>query len=349
MIRAQNAFVFVVALVFAGNVFLSARAQEPAVYVCPMHPEVQAKVAGKCPKCNMALVVGSPSGSAEEFYACPMHPDIMAAKAGTCPKCFMSLVRMAPPEVGEYDLRLETKPAAPKPGEKVRLRFQIFHPKTGEQVKEFNILHDMPFHLFVLSQDLESFEHIHPTKQPDGSFIIETTLPKPGYFKIFSDFFPAGGTPQVIQRSLATAGYGGDLSAGEAKLTPDRELVKAVAGLRCELKFDPAEPVAGKPAVLKYNLTDERTGRPVTDLEPYLGALGHTLILSEDASDYLHSHPVEMVAEGVARDKVTGGPEVAFDTFFPRPGHYRIWSQFQRRGRVITVSFTVFVSRLKSS
>ena len=91
---------------------------------------------------------------------------------------------MAPPEVGEYDLRLRDQTGRPQAQREMHLRFQIFHPKTGEQVKEFNILHDMPFHLFVLSQGLESFEHIHPTKQPDGSFVIETALPKPGYFRV---------------------------------------------------------------------------------------------------------------------------------------------------------------------
>jgi hypothetical protein len=198
-----------------------------------------------------------------------------------------------------------------------------------------------------VSQDLESFEHIHPTKLPDGTFVIETVLPRPGYYKIFSDFFPVGGTPQVIQRSLVTAGYSGDLSESQAHLTPDQTLMKTVDGLRAELRFDPAEPISGKPAMLKYHLLDEKSGQPVTDLEPYLGALGHTLILSEDATDYLHSHPVEMLPAGGSREQVSGGPEVAFDTFFPHPGHYRLWSQFQRRGKVITVSFTIYVSRLK--
>jgi hypothetical protein len=31
----------------------------------------------------------------------------------------------------------------------------------------------------------------------------------------------------------------------------------------------------------------------VTDLQPYLGAFGHALILSEDMRDYVHSHPFE--------------------------------------------------------
>ena len=49
----------------------------------------------------------------------------------------------------------------------------------------------------------------------------------------------------------------------------------------------------------------------------------------------------------VDRSKLTGGPDVTFETFFPRPGSYRIWSQFQRSGRLMTVSFSVAVPRLR--
>lgn len=41
------------------------------------------------------------------------------------------------------------------------------------------------------------------------------------------------------------------------------------------------------------------------------------------------------------------GPEVVFNTFFPRPDRYRLWSQFKRRGQVFTVSFTVEATSLK--
>jgi len=325
-------------------------AQEPIVYICPMHPDVNSKLPGQCHKCNMKLVA-SKAGAGADFYMCPMHPDVAANQATTCPKCNMKLVKSAPPETDEYIVRIKTNPAPPKAGEKARFQFTIFHPVTEKQVKDFNILHDMPFHLFVVSQDFEVFQHIHPDKQPDGSFTIETDLPKAGYYKIFCDFFPAGGMPQVAHLNLVTAGYNGDLISSQARLKPDKpvdgKLVKTVEGTRFELKLDPVEPVAGKPAELHYHLVDEKNGEPVKDLKPYLGAWGHTLILSEDATDYLHSHPTEMIPEDVDRTKLESKPDVVFDTFFPHPGNYRIWSQFQRGNMIITVPFTIYVPRLK--
>jgi predicted RNA-binding Zn-ribbon protein involved in translation (DUF1610 family) len=319
----------------------------PVVYVCPVHPDVQSKIPGTCPKCGKTLLASSATSAGDgEFYVCPMHPDVMATQAGKCPRCGMDLVHMAAPEVDDFTLRMEEKQSAPgtDKSEKLELRFRIFNPRTEEAVKEFNLLHDMPFHLFIVSLDLEVFQHIHPKLLADGSFIIDTVLPRPGFYKVFCDFFPVGGLPQVHERNLVTNGFDGDLVASQAALVPDRELVKTVDGMRCELKLDPGQPLPGQAALLKYHLVDAASGSPVTDLEPYLGAWGHTLVLNEDATDYLHSHPTSMIPEGADRTKLKGGPDVTFDTFFPHPGNYRIWSQFQHHGKITTVSFTVRIA-----
>lgn len=291
---------------------------------------------------------GAPTAATQDddIYVCPMHPDVMFGKPGKCPKCAMTLVRTRRPEEAEYEIRLATTPVVVKPGEKFRLTFSISHPKTAAPVKEFNIVHDMPFHLFVVSQDLNYFAHLHPSEQTDGRFTIETMVPKAGAYIIYCDVFPIGGLPQVAHLNLITVGFKGDLFSSRADLEPDKTLTKTLAGVRFELTLNPAEPIAGKPASLKYRLTDEKTGEQVRDLQPYLGAWGHTLILSEDASDYIHSHPTEMIPDGLDRTRIHGGPDVSFNAFLPRPGRYRVWSQFQRQGELITVSFTISARRL---
>ena len=339
------------------GLWLAPFAQDPKppetyVYVCPMHADVSSKVPGKCPKCAMKLVQVEASrvNSSDDYYLCPMHPDVTDNKEGVCPKCKMKLVKTSPPEASDYVVRMEATPPAPRVGQPVKLRFSIIHPTTDKQITEFNRLHDMLFHLFVVSQDFNSFQHIHPELQKDGSFTITTKLPQAGHYKIFCDFFPQGGAPQVIHQHLVTAGFRGDLLASQARLKPDTTFSKTVNGMRFDLKFEPTELFAGRPAELRYHLTDARTGEPVNNLKPYLAAWGHTLILSEDAADYLHSHPVESVDEDLPeseRAKLNGGPDVTFDTFFPRPSNYRVWSQFLRQKQLITVSFTLNVPRLR--
>jgi Heavy metal binding domain len=280
-------------------------------------------------------------------YTCVMHPEIRTARPGKCPKCQMTLVAVTPENPDAFDLRMEASPRAPKPDEPLRLRFTIFNPKTGKQVSDFQITHDKLYHLFIISQDLSEFQHIHPSLQSDGSFTIETRLPRAGLYKVYSDFYPSDGTPQVLQQHIATAGYKPDLVGGMAYLVADTTFVKTFDSLKVELKLDPEQLIAGQPVALKYHITDAKTGVPVRDLVPYLGAMGHTLILSEDQVDYVHSHPEEEVAPGADASKVRGGPDVTFNAFLPRPGNYRIWTQFQRGDRLTTVSFTIHAEPLK--
>ena len=279
-----------------------------------------------------ALAVSPPG---PDVYMCPMHPDVMMDDPGSCPKCAMTLVKTRRPEAADFDLRIRATPSLIRAGQPFRLVFNIHHPKSGAVVKDFHIVHEMPLHLFIVSQNLNYFAHLHPRQQGDGSFVIETAVPKAGAYLVYSDFFPVGGVPQVAYGNLMTAGYHGDLFSGRAQIKPDEVLTRELESTRFALILEPREPVAGKKLTLTYQLTDLKTGESARDLEPYLGAWGHTLILSEDARDYVHSHPTQMIADGVDR--------ISFEAFLPRSGRYRIWSQFQRHGKVITVPFTIEV------
>jgi hypothetical protein len=98
--------------------------------------------------------------------------------------------------------------------------------------------------------------------------------------------------------------------------------------MRVQMKMEPAR---GRPAaVVHFRLTDE-AGAPVTDLEPYLGSVGHLLVVSPDLTHSIHGHP----------DALGSGPELAFDVEFPEAGIYKLWVQIQRRGKVSAVPFVV--------
>ena len=294
-----------------------------------------------------STVAAQPETAPAPNYACPMHKDVTAAKPGACSKCGMELKPSSEAITEEFIVKTATFPPRIQAGQPLKLRFSIFHPKTGAQVKQFNVMHEKLFHLFVISHDFSHFEHLHPTLQPDGSFTLETALPQAGLYHIFCDIFPVGGVAQVVHQNLVTAGFKGDAATLQAQLTPDQRLRRTIDGIHLELDFAPQAPLAGQSALLRYRLTDTSTGQPLTDLQPYLGAWGHTLILSEDAADYLHSHPLETQPTKLAPASTSSPATLYFETFFPRPGNYRIWSQFQRNQKLVTVSFNVSIGEGK--
>jgi hypothetical protein len=305
----------------------------------------------------VCIPIAFTQGSAPEeetAWVCPMHADYTMDVAGTCPRCGMNLVRAAPFDVRDYQLDFRTAPPLVKPGQKTTLRFQIRHPGSGDVIKKFEAVHERQYHLFVISQDMEYFEHIHPVEQADGTWTIEVILPKPGYYKVLSDFMPNGGAPQFIARPLVTAGYTGDLESASAHLVPDTNSTKSVDDITAALSYDPQQFVVGLYGHLNFHLTDTATGKPITDLQTYLGAFGHTLIMSEDMVDYVHSHPLDILAmpdddggppvflipPGADLEKLRGGPDVTFEGLMPKPGRYRAWTQFRRNGKIHTFAFT---------
>lgn len=234
----------------------------------------------------------------------------------------------------EYRLEVDTTPQVLRSGVRATVRFTVRDTADGSVVRRFETVHERMFHLFLVSQDLEHFEHLHPELRPDGSLELALALPRPGPYHFYADFLPVGGFPQLLHRAIVTADYDGTLAGAEKPLAADLE-DKVIDGLR--VKLESPSQVAGREQVISCFLEDAATGKPVTNLEPYLGAWGHMLILSWDLADVVHSHPLE----GVSDD---GGPRILFQQRFPRAGRYRLWAQFQREGKIAVASFTVDVA-----
>jgi hypothetical protein len=291
-------------------------------------------------------------------WVCPMHPSYTATMAGTCPICGMTLIQTRPYDTRDYRLEFRTEPAAVRPGEPVTLFFRFLHPETGAVVRNFEVVHTKLFHLFVISQDMAYFEHIHPAMRDDGTWTIQTSLPKPGYYQVLCDFLPKGGSGQFLTAPLVTAGFEPDLATDSAHLVPDAQFRKSADGMTATVSFDPPHPASGQYVHLNFNLTDTATGRPITDLQTYLGQFSHMLLMSEDMTCYVHSHPVNLLVEqedaaepeyiiapDADLDAIRGGPVVTFDALMPKAGRFRAWAQFQRNNRVSTLAFTFTVTQ----
>jgi hypothetical protein len=255
-----------------------------------------------------------------DAYWCPMHPDVRSPDAGTCQRCGMSLVPIPPPKLGEY--RIDVTQLRDRQPSTTGLELAVREPDTGALATRFARVHERILHLFVVSRDLRYFAHVHPEEQPGGTFRLDHALP-PGEYMLIADFLPEGGTPQMVQKAIIVSGHPAPLP-----------VLDESNGLRVRMATDSLAP--GREAQLTFTVEDGVTGKPVTDLEPYLGAPAHLLMVRDDLSDAVHGHPEE---------DQTGGPTVSFHPVIPAEGAYRVWIQFQRAGRISTHVFDLSVAR----
>jgi hypothetical protein len=277
------------------------------------------------------------SGNEEQDTAaalwCPMHPNVRGA-SGTCKECGMALVPIPDNTDVSYWLDVVSEPAAVAPGRPVTLRVMVRARATNALVSRFEKMHERLLHLFIVSADLTFFDHVHPKPAQDGSFEIEMALPKAGAYRVVADVLPTGAMPQTLQHTIVTAG-------ANTRATPPDPAVSAEVletregGIRARLVPDKMR--VGDDSHVVLELADVKTGEPVQDLEPYLGAWGHMLLASTDLADIVHSHPL-------VEETAAGGPTITFQTMFARAGWYRVWAQVQRRGRLLTFGFTVRVA-----
>ncbi len=265
-------------------------------------------------------------------YICPMDKNVREKNPGKCPICGMQLVANLP-DAHEYPVQIASKPARIKPGEDAILNFRVEDPATGKVVQKFEVMHEKLYHLFLVSQDMQFFRHVHPEQQPDGTWNLDVKFPHAGMYRVLSDFYPTGGTPQLVASTLMIPGQGFKLEP--AKLTADLK-PKTTENLEVELVTEPPQPLAGFKTMMFFRL------KPNDGIEPYLGAMGHMLAASSDLIDMMHTHPLYVTdpEEGAYK-------QIQFNLIFPRAGIYRVWTQFQRKGVVNTVVFDVPVKNLE--
>ncbi len=275
-------------------------------------------------------------------FVCPMHEGVRKTSAGECSLCGMPLVpidtalRDTLHDVG-YDMTLTAALDGPT------TRLTLTPTKDGQVLRDLARVHEYLMHLIVVSPDLSFFDHVHPEPQPDGSFAIDYKFPGQGSYLLFADVTPKGARSQVFRVPVETRATSSSATSSNttAQLVPSPALAKPLAAdptITAELYPSPRTPMAGMHSQLLFRLS--KNGQPIIDLAPYIGAMGHCVILSEDTQTYLHSHPEQLFAP---KPGARGGPEVAFHTRFPKPGRYKIWGQFKRGEQVLVADFVIDV------
>ena len=234
--------------------------------------------------------------------------------------------------------------------------------------------HGKLMHMFVVSDDLRAFAHLHPSTRDTISFVASKPPLPGGSYHVYGDVVHESGFAQTLTAPLTlrpqtaepSSGSRGDDSWHVSVVPPTSA---ATSDRETMIRWDrgDASLVAGRPAPLRFTITD-LAGNPV-QLEPYMGMAAHAVVMRDDRSVFIHLHPsgtVPMAAKrsfdlrtpsdtiaGTLSRRVTatdsaesGGHAgmamnnvVSFPYAFPSAGKYRVWVQVKRAGRVITGAF----------
>ena len=222
--------------------------------------------------------------------------------------------------------------------------------------------HGHIMHLFLVrTPEMTSFWHLHPDPAGHDEFSVSLPSLPAGHYAIYADIvhhtgFPETqvGTidlPQVAGRALQ-----GD-DSGAPNLAAGEQTSPLSGGYRMVWERD-AEPLkANQPVWFRFRVED-KTGKPATDLEDYMGMAGHAAFISADGKVFAHVHPAGSVsmaavslAEGSGQQNTMAAMshehangEVSFPYGFPQPGNYRLYVQVERAGHVETGSFLAHVT-----
>ncbi len=179
----------------------------------------------------------------------------------------------------------------------------------GQRVTEYTEAHGSKLHVVLIRPDLSGFQHIHPTIDDNGSFVVP--IDEPGKWHVIIDAQPAGATAPIV---LATN-------------VDDEVPVDTVALPRAADQVSTGDLTVTRQG-LSFTVTSS-DGSPAQGLEPYLGQAAHLVAIRQGDLAYTHLHPTDAMPS-----------MFMFDGVLPT-GTYRVFLQFGYHGEVQTVPFTV--------
>ena len=191
-----------------------------------------------------------------------------------------------------------------------------FSVREGDKTfNDYGISHTKEMHLIVVRDDVQHFQHLHPERDSQSIWRIAFTPPAGGTYWRYADFVDTEEKTYTIRFDKE---YPGD--PGVHGIAKNFETAKTVDGYRFTFKPE----VSDDEVTFTYDITDSK-GQPV-QLQEYLGAKGHSVLISP-LGDFIHTHASEE------------GDTPVFATSMPSDKFYRAFTQFQIKGKVVTVDF----------
>ena len=212
------------------------------------------------------------------------------------------------------------------PGDQMLLRIgdSKWHTRRPETVATSLMPdHGHLMHLFLIrTPQMDRFYHLHPVPDKGGVFFEDLPPIAAGHYQVFADIVRVSGFPDTLSAQIdipETAGKplsGDDSTASAVPISPDSQNTKDASranakdtasvkdtndaqaslisslpdGTRMIWERAPGPLLANQLLWFKFRLEDAN-GKPVANLEPYMGMAGHAEFVRSDLSVFAHVHP----------------------------------------------------------
>ncbi len=237
--------------------------------------------------------------------------------------------------------------------------------------------HGHLMHLFLISlPGMDRMWHLHPARISGGAFAEDLPTMPAGRYQVFADIVDQNGFPWTLAGTVDLPQINGKPLAGDDSSWSGAPFARAAVDSAVSKFSDGGQmvwhrasgPLQANVAMnFKFSIED-KDGKPVQDLQPYMGMAGHAEFVRSDLSVFAHVHPagsvsmaaLELVQSGLTNSSpaVPGGmgmpmssaplpPEVSFPYGFPQPGDYRVFVQVKLGGRAGRVETGVFDAHVR--
>jgi hypothetical protein len=249
------------------------------------------------------------------------------------------------------------------------LHLRLRPPSTAQEIFSSRRLDDLVLdhnhlmHLYVVRwPEMSVVYHLHPAQVSAGDFDLALPAFAAGNYRLFADIVHADGFPETavadvyldVPKGTALAG---DDAYGELAPFPQAAAseVPLADGYRFRFAVESPEGKgeaivrANSPVVLRFTLLDPQGNAP-SNMENYMGMLGHLAIIRSDGSVFAHIHPegsaamaAMMMANAAAGSSMDMSPAKLSNTAdfpfgFPNAGRYRIVIQMKHGATIETAA-----------
>lgn len=226
-------------------------------------------------------------------------------------------------------------------GTTTRLDFFVNQKPGNIPITDLEIEHTKLMHVIGARNDLSEFFHIHPQFVPQAPYLFSAAhvFAKPGVYKLWSEIKREGVNHAFGHPEISVEGSG---EKYKKEVFFGRSII--VGNYQVLLHHD--EPIAKEKTISLHFEVRDLFGREA-ELEPHLGADMHLVIIKDDLTRFIHTHPVNDDLDGDHRgsmissarahgveEKAADGArkEIAFNVTLPEAGLYKAFAQFRPAG-----------------